>query len=111
MTYLEAPSPPKDQVAQRYAHVLVDHLAVSLRRVVVPEHLHWTDNLNTRGVDGDDDNALLLVCARIVRVGLAEDEVEFAAWVAGAGNPPKGGGCLGRGREEEGKEVLTICVR
>ena len=87
-TYLEALAPAQNQVAQRYANVVVDDLAMSLRCIVVSEYLHRADDFHAWRVGRYDDDALLAVAVRVIRIALAKDEVHCAARVASTGDPP-----------------------
>jgi hypothetical protein len=81
-------TPSKNQVAQRNTDVLVDDFAMSFRGVIVTEHFHGTNDLDSGGVSGDNDNALLVVGILVVGIALSHNEVQLGAGVAGTADPP-----------------------
>ena len=87
-THLKAFAPPKDQVAQRNANVLVENLAMSFRSVVVSENPHGPDDSHTRRISRDEDHTLLLVNVGIVRITLAHDNMDLRPRVSGSTDPP-----------------------
>ena len=85
---LKALAPAQDQVAQGYTNIVVDNFAVTLWSIVVPEHLHRTNDLYSRSICGNNHYALLAVLVRVVWVALSEDKVQGAARITSAANPP-----------------------
>ena len=84
---LEAAALAEQDVGRRHAHVLEVDLHVAVRRVVVAEHAERAQDLDARRVDRHQDHRLLRV-ARRLRVGLAHEDHDLAARVAGARGPP-----------------------
>ena len=84
---LETAAPAGDDVVERDADVVVDDLEVALRSVVVAEHGHGTDELDSLGV-GRDDHDRLLGVLRCREVRLAHHEVNGVARVSGSRDPP-----------------------
>ena len=84
---LEAAAFAEQQVLDRHAHVLQQHLGVAVRRVVVAEHRQHAHDLHAGGVHRHQDLRLLLVAFGL-RVGLAHHHRHLAARIAGAGRPP-----------------------
>ena len=81
-------TPSKDQVAQRNTHIFINDFAVSFRGIIVTEHLHGTNDLDSGGVSGDNDHALLVVGVLVVRIALSHNEVQLCARVASTADPP-----------------------
>ena len=75
--YLEPPTPPKHEVAQRDPHVVVDNLTMSLRGVVITKDLHRPHYFHTRCICGDENHALLSMGILVIRVIFAHDEMHF----------------------------------
>ncbi len=71
-----------------HSHVLERDVSVTVRRVVVPVHAEHAVHGNSRRVGRHEQHALLLVLVRVGWVGLAHDNEDFAAVVAGARGPP-----------------------
>ena len=88
MAHLEPFTPTQDKVAQGHANIVVNDLTVTLRCIVVAEHLHRPDHLDSGGVCRDEHDTLLAVLVRVVRVALTQDQVQSAARVAGAADVP-----------------------
>src|SRR5919197_128485 len=85
---LEAAALAEQQVGRGHPHVLEQHLAVAVRRVVVAEHLQHADHLDARRVARHDDHRLLLVLVGILRIRLAHEDEDLAARVADPRRPP-----------------------
>ena len=60
---------------------------MAVRRVVIAEHGERAENGHAFGVERHEDLALLRML-RAVGIGLAHDDRDFAARIAGAGGPP-----------------------
>jgi hypothetical protein len=73
-------------VARRHPDVGEPQLGVPVL-VLVPEDGQVADDLQPRGVPGDQDHRLLAVRGA-VRVGLAHDDEDLAALVRGTAGPP-----------------------
>ena len=58
---LEAAAFAEQQVLDRHAHVLEQHLGVAVRRVVVAEHRQHAHDLDAGRVERNEDLRLLLV--------------------------------------------------
>lgn len=61
---------------------------MALGRIIIPKHLHGTDDLHTGVVCRNDDDALLAVLVRVVRVALSKDEVQGATRVTSPADVP-----------------------
>lgn len=84
----EALPPAIHKVSHGHTDVLVDNFAVTLRRIIVAKNTHSTNDLNARCVGRDNDDALLSVPVRVLRIALAEDEVKSAARVTSTTDVP-----------------------
>ena len=78
----------EDHVRGGDTHVIEGDVAVTVGGIVVTEHGEHAVDGDAGGVVGDEDDGLLLVFVGVLCVGLAEDDVDLAAGVAGAGGPP-----------------------
>ncbi|RUS35366.1 hypothetical protein BC938DRAFT_471649 [Jimgerdemannia flammicorona] len=85
---LEPTTLAQNHVLDRDTHVLKQDLAMTLWRVVIAEHGHGAHDGDARGVGGNDDEALLAMLFFVLGIALPHDEVDRAAWVTGARNPP-----------------------
>ena len=84
---LETAPLAQQDAGNRHPHILEVHLDVAMRRVVVAEHGQRPHDPHALGVGRDQHHALLRVPRRF-RIGLAHGDVDRAARVGGAGNPP-----------------------
>ena len=57
----ESPAFSQQQIRRQHAHVLIQNIAMTVRRMVVPEDRQHARNLDAGRVHGDDDHGLLLV--------------------------------------------------
>ena len=84
---LEAAAFAEQDVADRHAHVLEEHLHVAVRRVVVAEHRQRPHDRDARRVGRHQDHRLLRV-ARRVGVGLAHEDVDLQRGSPAPRGPP-----------------------
>ena len=84
---LEAAALAEQDVLDRHAHVVEQHLHVAVRRVVVAEHRQRAQHRHARRIARHQHHRLLRV-ARAVGVGLAHHDEDRAARVAGARAEP-----------------------
>ena len=61
---------------------------MSFRGIIVTEHLHGPNDLDSGGISGDNDNTLLVVGVLVVGITLSHDEVQLCAGVASTADPP-----------------------
>ena len=84
---LETASFAQQDIRGRHAHVFKADFAMAVRRVVVAEYRQRAQDGHARRVDRHQDHRLLLV-ARRFGIGLAHEDDNLAARIAGAGGPP-----------------------
>ena len=60
-------------------------------RIVIAEDLHRSDHLDSRGVGRNDDDALLAVTVRVVRIALSQHQVYRTSGVTSTADPPING--------------------
>lgn len=87
-TCLESSTPSEHQIAQGNADIVVDYLRVAFRGIVETQDVHVSDDLHTRRIGGDDDDALLVVRACVVGVTLAHDKMHFRPRVPSSTDEP-----------------------
>ena len=80
----KASSFTKNQIRSRYTHVLKCDMSMSVRSVIVAEYGEHPFERDTRCMGGHQDDRLLPVWIRIVRIGLSHDDVYLTAGIAGA---------------------------
>ena len=83
MDDLETTALAKNNVIQWHTDVLEEDVAVAVRGVVVAKDTEHAVDGDSRGVCRNEDDALLLVWAGVVWVGLAHCDVDLAARVTG----------------------------
>ena len=83
----EAAAFAEQDAARRHAHVVEADFHVTVRRVVVAEHRQRPQHLDAGRIGRHQDHRLLRV-ARRLRVGLAHEDVDLAARIAGTADPP-----------------------
>lgn len=88
-TYLETLAPSEYQVTYRNADVVVDDFTMALGGIVVSEHLHWADDLDTRRVGRNKDDTLLFVGIGVGSVTLSHEDVDLAAGITSSTDPPR----------------------
>ena len=88
MDDLEATSGTKDHVLCWYSNVVELQVAVTVRCIIVSEDGQHAFNSDAGSGGWNEDDGLLEVWVLILGVGLAHDDVDLAAWVAGAAGPP-----------------------
>ena len=84
---LEATAFAQQQVGGWHAHVLVRDLAMAMRGIIVAKYRQWPHDGHAGGIDRHQNHRLLRM-ARCFRIGLAHQDEDLAAWIAGAGDPP-----------------------
>jgi len=88
---LETPSEPRfathNPTLHIHLYILVLDLAMSFGGVVIPEHLHWADNVDPLLFGVDEHKRVAFVWGRVGRVGNGENDVDGVTRVAGAGDP------------------------
>src|SRR5438876_2209350 len=85
---LEAAALAEQQVGGGHAHILEQHLAVAVRRVVVAEDLQHADHLDARRLARHHDHRLLLVLVRVLGIRLPHEDEDLAARIADSRGPP-----------------------
>ena len=85
---LEATAFAQQDVLDRHAHVVEQHLGVAKGRVVVVNQRHVAHDRDAGRVGRHDDHGLLAVPVGVVRVGLAHQDEDFAALVHRARDVP-----------------------
>jgi hypothetical protein len=85
---LKTTTPTKNKVAEGHTHIVINDLTVTLGGVVVPEHLHGSNDVDSGGVGGDENDTLLVVLVFVVRVALAQHKVDCATRIASTADPP-----------------------
>lgn len=61
---------------------------MSLRSIIITEYLHGSNDLNSRSISRYNNNTLLTVAIRIIRVALSEDKMQGTSWVTSTADPP-----------------------
>ena len=84
---LETAALAEQQILRRYAHVAQHHFHMPVRRVVVAEYAERAQHFDAGRIGRYQHHGLLLV-HRGRGIGLAHDDVEPAARIAGAGGVP-----------------------
>ena len=84
---LKAAAWPSDDAAHWEAHVVEEHLGMTMGLVQVPEHRQHTQGLHTWRIGRDEHHRMPFVSPR-VRISDAHENVEAATRVAGAAGPP-----------------------
>jgi hypothetical protein len=84
----EATPLAQEKIRRRDAHILEDHLAMPVWRIVVSEHVQHPDHLHAWSVARDKDHRLLLVAIRVAGIGFPHDDQHPAARIADTGCPP-----------------------
>ena len=84
---LKATSFAKQQVFSRHAHIGEPHMHMAMRRVVHRENMHRAQDLDAGCVGRHDDLAVALMLGVILAAGFDHHDVDFAARIAGTGNP------------------------
>ena len=77
----------QQHIRRRHAHVFKEHFAVAVRRVVVTEDWHHSDNSHARRIHRHKNHRLLFMLRR-GRVGLAHKDSDLTTRVARARCPP-----------------------
>ena len=85
----EAATFTQQDVGNRDAHIVVFDFGMTVRGVVVTEHVQVANDLHAGGVQRHQNHALLQVLRR-VGVGLAHDDGDLAVFVHRSGGPPLG---------------------
>ncbi len=83
----EAPAFAQQQIFRRHTYVYEIDFCVPVRRVIVAEHRQGAQDFDAGGFHGHQNHGLLAVAARL-RIGLAHENQDFAARIAGARGPP-----------------------
>ena len=82
------PAPFAEQhVRMRHRDLVERDFHMAVRRIVIPEYRQVTDDLHPVGVERHENHRLLLVLFRS-RIGLAHDDGDRAARIAGSARPP-----------------------
>lgn len=84
----EAAAVAEDDVGGGDADVLEEQVGVAVGGVVEAVDFHHALDGNAGGAGVAEDDGLAFVFVGVVGLGAAEDHVELAAWVTGAGDPP-----------------------
>src|ERR1700677_1411870 len=85
---LETPTFAQQDIFGGNPRVLKDDFAVPMRRVVEAENGKHTADRDALRVGRHEYHGLLPIPVGAVRIGLAHDDEQLAARVAGAGRPP-----------------------
>ena len=85
---LKPPTLTQNHIRGRHAHVLELDLGMTVGGIVVAEYGQHTQDIHAGCVARDQDLGLLEIAVRIIGVGLAHEDENFAARVAHARGPP-----------------------
>lgn len=87
-THLKALAPAEhDTVLLLEPNVVVQDLAVSLRRIIISHDRQRADDGDARRVGRDEHNRVALVLVRVIWVGQADEDMDPVARVAGTRDP------------------------
>ena len=76
----------KYNVPRRYAHICKPQMHMTMRGIVLAEHMHWAQYLNTRCVCVHHKHGVAAVFSRLRR-GARHKDIHRAARIAGPGDP------------------------
>ena len=85
----KASAPSENEIVKGNTDIVVDDFAMTFWGVIVTEHFHRANDVDTRSICGYEDNTLLSVMVFVVRVALAHHKMDLCPWISCTADPPE----------------------